>query len=125
MSEFRLRDSTSAHRAPSNRLTADDNCPLFFFFFQLESEKLISEDDIKKQALWSVEQEGIVFIDVSLEFFMYLCSYSCIVLYLQDTCIDRNFVLIYMCIYIHMHARTHTHTHICIWVDPRGSSSWT
>jgi len=30
---------------------------------ELESEKLISEDDIKRQALWSVEQEGIVFID--------------------------------------------------------------
>jgi len=30
---------------------------------ELESEKLISEDDIKRQAIWSVEQEGIVFID--------------------------------------------------------------
>merc|ERR550514_1238798 len=30
---------------------------------EMESEKLISEDDIKRQALWSVEQEGIVFID--------------------------------------------------------------
>jgi len=30
---------------------------------ELESEKLLSEDDIKRQALWSVEQEGIVFID--------------------------------------------------------------
>merc|ERR1719387_3408810 len=30
---------------------------------ETESEKLISEDDIKRQALWSVEQEGIVFID--------------------------------------------------------------
>merc|ERR550514_2258925 len=30
---------------------------------EIESEKLISEDEIKRQALWSVEQEGIVFID--------------------------------------------------------------
>lgn len=30
---------------------------------ELESEKLLSEDDIKRQALWSVEQEGIIFID--------------------------------------------------------------
>merc|ERR1719221_222213 len=30
---------------------------------EIESEKLISEEEIKRQALWSVEQEGIVFID--------------------------------------------------------------
>ena len=30
---------------------------------ELESEKLISEDEIKRQALHLVEQEGIVFID--------------------------------------------------------------
>jgi len=30
---------------------------------ELESEKLISEDEIKRQAITSVEQEGIVFID--------------------------------------------------------------
>ena len=30
---------------------------------EMESEKLINEDDIKRAALRSVEQEGIVFID--------------------------------------------------------------
>ena len=30
---------------------------------EIESEKLISDDEIKRLALWSVEQEGIVFID--------------------------------------------------------------
>jgi len=30
---------------------------------ELESEKLVSEEEIKRQAIWSVEQEGIVFID--------------------------------------------------------------
>ena len=30
---------------------------------ELESEKLVSEEEIKRQAVWSAEQEGIVFID--------------------------------------------------------------
>ena len=63
MNEIILRFDKMMHgrqKLEKREMPLKDAVPLLT---EIESEKLISEDDIKRQALWSVEQEGIVFID--------------------------------------------------------------